>query len=68
MTRSEIEEVWGKPGVKCWGHVACWDVSGVARPGNALNTTCGATAMAFREEVKAINRLLRSERKMERAE
>jgi hypothetical protein len=56
MTRSELELLWRMKPLQCWGHVACWDERGKARPGAALGTEPGSQARAFRSLIKKINR------------
>lgn len=55
MTKSEIEEVWRSTPLQFWGHVACWDEDGHARPGAALDTKPSEAVMAFRKLIKKIN-------------
>jgi hypothetical protein len=67
MTRTDLEEVWARPGVKCWGHLTCWDDFGVASPGMAMVPTCGEDAMEFRRKIKIINAQVLAARRKERA-
>ena len=55
MTRSELEELWRTKPLQFWGHVACWDEEGLARPGVSLSPECGADVKAFRNLIKKIN-------------
>jgi hypothetical protein len=62
MTRNEIEETWRSKPLQCWGHVACWDDEGHARPGAAMTPQPSASALAFRRLILEINKRRQSRR------